>query len=373
MVGTAFFRRTCLKPSHSLRRQLLLSFGSASFVAITIVVSLTAFTAYRVRKVVNGHSDHLFREQVTRRLVRNSGYVTETLATYFENIHSSIQLMTEIVQDRIVGYPDLGWEEDLHVPFMDRETGTNKYPLNSTHLLLDWQFIPNVNSDNIEEHFPDREHTLESYRGVTASHPYYFTPGVCDPLEVDPLSPKYYHNCSDNNNAIISGGGWNPSPTNRGLYEKAADIGVFLKPIFEAELDISAAGVFFVNSGASSMVQYPAAVVGAMVPPYVSDGCDWMRYVCGGQVSIMVLLLNPSLHCFRETNPRSGKPFGTEDDIARCPPVGHAVLPREYNPNARGWYQKLATNPHGISWQGPLLTNLGIPIYTVGQGIFDRK
>ena len=277
MAGPSFFRRTCLKPSYSLRQQLLLSFGLAALLTLAIVVSVAAITAYRAGLVVNGSADELFREQVSRRLVRNNRYVAETMAEYFKNMHRSIQLTTEFVQDRIVGYPDAGWEEDLHVPFRDRVSGKNKYPLNSTRLPLDWEFIPNVNSENVKEHFPDREHMLESNPGIMASHPCYFTPGVCDPRETDPSSFKYYQNCSVENNALTSGGGWNPNPTNRGLYEKAADIGVFLKPIFEAQVDIEVASVVFVNSGASSLVQYPSTIVGGLSAPYVSEGCDWMR------------------------------------------------------------------------------------------------
>lgn len=351
MAGPSCFHKTCLKPSYSLRRQLLLSFGSASLLSLAIVVAVASITAHRAGVIVNGRADDLFREQVKRRLVRNGRYVSESLSKYLGNMKGSLQLTTEFVQDRIVGYPEAGWEEDLFVPFKDRETGSNKYPLNSTRLPFDWEYTPNVDTDNLAEHFPDRESILETWRGQVGSLSYYFMPGCCDPLDTDPSSPRFYENCSDANNDVTTGGIKHPSPTNKFLYEKAADVGVFLKAIFEAERDIAAAGVFFINSGASSIVQYPSGVVGLVLPSYVSEGCEWMRKI----------------------NPRNGKPFGTEEDIARCPPVGETMLSREYNPNAREWYGKMATNPKGISWQGPLFPNVDIPIYLVGQGIFDRK
>jgi len=348
MAGHSLFHRTCLKPSYSLRRQLLLSFGSAALVTLLIVVTTACLTGFIAGGKVKGRADSLLREQVVRRLVRNQRYVSDTISTYFEKMEGSIQLTREMVQDRIVGYPDPGWEEDLFVPFMDRETGTNRYPLKATPLPLDWQFEVNINDDNVQEHFPDKPHILKVFDDLTASIPFYYMQGSCDPSQTNESHPSYYKNCTDANNDIATGGVLNPTPTNKGLYEKAADIGVLLKPIFEAEKEITAVNLFFSNSGASSILQYPAGNAGVMLSPYESAGCDWMR----------------------DINPRNGKPYGTEEEIRRCRPAGEGVQPREYNPNEREWFPAMATNP-GISWQGPLRAN-ALPVFLVGTGIFDR-
>lgn len=277
MAGPSLFHRTCLRPSYSLRRQLLLSFGSAALLTLTIVVTAACITGYIAGETIKGRADGLLREQVVRRLVRNSRYVSETLSSYSENTEGAIELVTELVQDRIVGYPEPGWEEDLFVPFRDRETGTNKYPLKSPPLPFDWQFEPNINETNVQEHFPDRAHFLYAYNGLAASEPIYFMQGCCDPSETDENSPSYYENCTDANNDVTTGGVLNPTPTHKGLYEKAADIGVLLKPIFEAEKEIVALGIFLQNSGSVSSVWYPAGNMGVFHGSYDSEGCDWMR------------------------------------------------------------------------------------------------
>jgi len=348
------FRRTCLKPSYSLRRQLLLSFGLAGLLTLATVVAVACIFGYFAGQTIKEHADDLLREQVAQRLVRNSRYVSDSIATYFYNIQGSIQLTTDFVQDRIVGYPLDGWETDQYVPFKDRETGTNKYPLKAKPLALDWEFVPNIDAANAEEHLPDRTQEVlqKSYAAGAASESFYFFQGTCDPSDTNTSSPRYYKNCTDANNDPATGGVLRPTPTNKGLYEKSADIGALLKPIFEAEKEVAAAGVFFVNSGASSIVQYPSGVVGDLVSSYNSSGCEWLR----------------------ELNFRSGRPYGSEDEIARCRPAGETMLPREYSPLERRWYQIMAASS-GISWLGPLTSKTpnALPIYLVGQGIYDRK
>jgi hypothetical protein len=253
-------------------------------------------------------SNQVLQGQIKNKLSANSRYVAKTLNNYIENLDKMLQLTVEIVQDRIVNYPFEGWEEDLYVPFLDMDSGTNKYPLKSPLLPLDWQVVANVNESNLDEHFQERAEWAKNLFPV-ASIPSYFFQGICDPKETNITGHFYYENCTDANNDWRTGGVVAPTPTSKGLYEKAADIGPLLKPIFETHEDLSIVGVYFKNSGAGSMVQYPGPSTywGSMSLPYISAGCDWMR----------------------KTNPHTGSPFATEEEISRCRPNGTNVLRRQ--------------------------------------------
>jgi hypothetical protein len=277
MIGNFF----CLKPSHSLRRQLLLSFGSSALLTLMVVVVVACTSAKIACDIVKGSADELLRDQVIRRLVNNSLYVAETFQGYMENIEGSVQLIVEYVENRIVGYPEAGWEEDKFVPFLDMETNASKYPLQSTPLKLDWEVETNIIVSNGEEHLLERSVWLQGLPpGVLASTPSFFIQGSCDPSETDPASLKYAKNCTEASNDVRTGGNKVPTNTSYSLYEKAADIGLILKAVFESTPDIALAGVYFHNSGAGSMVQYPGHVWGTLSSrEYVSDGCDWMRSV----------------------------------------------------------------------------------------------
>ena len=348
--------KSCLKPSHSLRQQLLLSFGSTTLVTLLIVVITACICAKRAGDTVKNRSDELLRQQVIRRLVRNSRYVSETLAAYLRTVDGTVQLMTEVVQDRIVGYPEPGWEDDLYVPFKDRETGSNRYPLDSTDLLLDWNLERNVNMENINETVQGRGQAWQWERVAPAlsSLPTFFMQGACDPNETNTSAPTYYPNCTDAHNDPTTGGAVQPTNTSRGLYRASADIGVLLKPLFEAQPEVSLAGVYYHNSGAGATVVYPGNTQGVVVQDYTSDGCDWMRH---------------------NVNPHTGQYFGTTDDVQRCHPVGHNVSAREYNPMERAWCQNTALAAGDISWQGPIrqTTPGAVPVVTVGRGAFDRR
>jgi hypothetical protein len=263
---------------------------------------------YLSGKTVVDYSEEVLGRQLTRKLANNSKYVATTLSDYMDNLEKMVQLTVEIVQDRIVNYPFEGWEEDMYVPFRDMDSGTNKYPLKSPLLPLDWEIVANVDEANVDEHFQERAKWAKSFFPVS-SLPSYFFQGVCNPKETNISSHHYYKNCTGANNDWKTGGVVVPTLTSKGLYEKAADIGILLKPIFEANEDLFLIGVYFKNSGAGSFVQYPgpSTTWGAMSRPYVSGGCDWMRKI----------------------NPHNGRPFGTEAEIARCRPNGTVVDFRE--------------------------------------------
>lgn len=88
---------------------------------------------------------------------------------------------------------------------------------------------------------------------------------------------------------------------------------------------------------------------------------------------VVVDSLTP-LPYFRQINPRTGKPFGTDDDVARCHPAGTKVPQREYNPLERGWFPEFALNP-GITWYGPFLSNddSSLPLVSIGRAVVDRR
>jgi hypothetical protein len=185
--------------------------------------------------------------------------------------------MAELVRDRIVGYPEAGWEEDMYVPFVDNETGTNKYPLRAKPLRMDFEIEQNINEENAFEHVQERSYWLRILPPGSSANASFFMQGVCDPAETNPKALTYYENCTVANNDVETGGVLQPTSTSKGLYEKAAELGILLKPLFESQAEIILAGVYFTNSGAGSYVQYPGNVRNSSWSPYISSGCDWMK------------------------------------------------------------------------------------------------
>jgi hypothetical protein len=299
---------TCLKPNYSLRKQIGWSFGSASLILLAAILALAIISVIQAGEIVQQHSHDLMLNQVTNRMVTNSRYVAETFSAYLEDLKGIVEIASQMVQDRIVNYPFQGWEEDEFVPFLDMESGKRMYPLKSPFLPMDWQVVNNVNESNVQEHLQERSEYATEILPLS-SVPSYFVQGACNPNEFNKTAKFHYANCTDANNDWRTGGIVRPTSVHAGIYEKAADLGVLLKLLYEAQDDLFVAGIFFKNAGAGSVLLYPgpSETWGAMAHGYVSDGCDWMR----------------------EINPHSGKPFGTEDEIARCHPAGTVVKPRE--------------------------------------------
>lgn len=277
MSPHSLFRGTCLKPSYSLRQQLLLSFGSTALIALTIVVAMAVICSNIAGNIVTSRSGQGLTEQVKTRLVKDSRFVAESLSSYMQNLEGTVQLMAEVVKDRIVGFPEAGWQEDKFVPFRDRDTGTNKYPLKSPSLRMDFEIDRNINENNSFEHVQERDVWVPFLPPVSSANASFFMQGVCDPSVADPGALTYYVNCSVANNDVETGGVIQPTSTNKGLYEKAGDIGILLKPLFESQAEILRAGVYFVNSGAGSLVHFPGNVRNGSLAPYTSLGCEWMR------------------------------------------------------------------------------------------------
>jgi hypothetical protein len=298
-----------------LRKQLLLTFGSVSIATILLLVLVACLSSIQTGNIVKDESGDLLREQVLDRLSSNSRYIAEAFEGYLDGMHGTVQIISELVRDRIVGYPNAGWESDEFVPFRDMITNKMRYPLKSSSLLsLDWNVTPNVNSSNAAEHFPGRPKHLQITTPI-ASTPTYFFQGSCDPDETNITSLTYYPNCTEANNNITTGGSVQPTESHGSLYEKASDIGVLMKAVFEAQYDIGLAGFFFKNQGAGSVVSYPGHVWGSLYRPYESSGCEWM---------------------LQNTNPYTNRSFATVQEVARCHRDGTKVSHREVRkPKAR--------------------------------------
>jgi hypothetical protein len=165
-------------------------------------------------------------------------------------------------------------------------------------------------------------------------------------------SPTYYQNCTDANNDLSIGGVVQPTSTNRYLAEKASDLGALLKPVYEAIPDARTIGIYFVNSGAGSSLVFPGHMIDG-TSHYESVGCDWMR----------------------QTNPNTGLPFATDEEISRCHPKGTLVSGREYNPLERQWCRDQALKHNSSTCVGPYLDAFvnDLWLLTFGKAIFDRR
>lgn len=271
-----------LKPTYSLRNQLLRSFGNATAVAgiISFIAAIVCY--YLSSKILQQDADTLFCNQIVSQLKTNNKYVAGTFTEFSSNFETALLLVREILTNCIVGYPESGWEDDRFVPFPDMDTGENIYPLKSKPLPLDWEIDLNINESNKVEHLQERARLFDTFPAVSTSSASYFMQGICDPNEFNSSSVSYYENCTVENNNVTTGGAIKPTATNLGLYQKSADLGIFLKPVYESHPEILQIAIYFHNSGAGSVLRYPGGIglsfdVSDQSSTYVSAGCDWMR------------------------------------------------------------------------------------------------
>jgi hypothetical protein len=346
---------TCLKPQYPLRRQLLVAFGSIAFLTTAIAIVLAAGAANSAGLIMQEEGLKTLEAQVIKNIRYSTSYVNDLVSRRLANLEGLASLQIEIVRDRIVGYPDRGWETDSHIAFFDLESNSTAYPIRAAPLPQDWNVTPSVTSPaDAREHLQEREHWIDLFNttGVafsTSSAMYRFQ-GNCDPNETDPLSIKYYPNCTKANNNVRTGGVVHPVSTNEKLAEKAADIGYLFKPLWESHPEIVTLGVGFHNSGAGSYLAFPSYTVDGTAS-YISSGCDWMA----------------------EINPFTDEPFATPEEISRCHPNGTKVDERNYNPMERDWCADQALNPSEVRSFGPFRSSSdNLWLIAVGKAIFDR-
>jgi hypothetical protein len=344
---------TCLKPTYTLRRQLVISYGLTSLCSISLVVVLAVAAAIFSEGVVSDSGiAGILSEQLNKGLRDSSVQTAELFTAKFTAIRGSAALLAEIARDRIAGYPNEGWEDDRYVPFVDMESSQRKYPLNTKLLPRDWESASNLNWNlaNLAEHVQEREEVMKDFTGYYNSQSAFFAfQGNCDPSETDPKAPTFLENCTEANNEAP--GVLRPTKTLAGLEQKAADIAVFQKIIYEIELMSVAVLVYFHNSGAGAFTQYPSSTLNS-TRTYLSSGCDWMR----------------------TTNPYTGQPFATEEEIAQCHPAGDLVPLREYNPMNQLVVADQALHPGETRIFGPYLETAFRKSWglCIGQAIFDR-
>lgn len=336
------FQYSCLKPAYSIRKQLLLGFVLPTVVTTSLVVSFGIVFVVQAGNIVQTKAGQTLEGQILISFTNSSKYIAEEISSYINSANGAVQLITDITRDRIVGYPDEGWEDDRFVPFFDIETQRNIYPLQSLATPLDWnlsrtidfrfgenmEHFPNVKIDNVRRHFfTSSAEGFESGSLSSASGMYHFQ-GCCNPGAKHVWERSYYPNCTDDNNNIETGGSIQPTNTSQWLQRKSGDLAVFLKAIYEAQPNALMTSIFFANSGAGSVVSYPGYTIEA--GSYISRGCDWLS----------------------EVNPRTNKSFATTEEIARCHPKGKRVNNREYNPLEREWYIDCILHSE-FSWDGP--------------------
>jgi hypothetical protein len=344
---------TCLKPQYSLRRQLLVTFGSTAFLTIALAVLLATIAAQLAGKIVQEQARDSLRKQVIRNIRSSSTYVADVIQRRLSNLEGAAALQGEIVRDRIVGYPDRGWEDDLHVPFFDTLSQRNVYPIEGNPLPRDWSVeIGVLNESMAEENLQERSDLIKIYGnfGFNTSTAIYRFQGNCDPDETDPSSLTYYPNCKDANNDVVTGGIVRPVETTKYLAQKAAEIGILMKPIWESHPEILLMSVGFSNSGAGSKVSFPAYTVDGTAQ-YISQGCEWMRQI----------------------NPLTDKPYGTVVEISRCRSKGEHVNERDYNPLERQWCADQALHPGKVRNFGPFRSSSDhVWLISLGKAVFDR-
>ncbi|KAG7351000.1 Cache domain containing protein [Nitzschia inconspicua] len=343
-------QRTCLRPSYSLRRQLIVAYGVTAFITILLVVVSATIAAIRAGDTVKDDVRELLTNQYIDSLQKSGKLTSEIFTKKWSNIHSTVSLLAEVVRDRIVGYPD-EFADDRYVSFVDYDTGERKYPLKAALLPRDWQVTSNWNLENLEEHTQERAGLSKDLIGVMSTESAMFAfQGNCNP-DHTPGESGYFPFCNEDFNNASLGGSVNPTVTLAPLEQKAADISVFLKPLWEAEPSAMSISVYFSNSGAGATIQFPSFGIHSAAE-YQSSGCEWMN----------------------EINPFTNDPYGTAEERSRCSANGTMVPIRLYNPMERDFCADQALHPGELRVSGPYLDAVWSAWrLTVGEAVFDRR
>ena len=334
------FQRTCLRPSSPLRRQLVLSYGSVAIITLLAVTIVAIVASIHAGEVVKGETKSRLLEQVEQTLLQESAkYAAETFKEkHYQNYRGVAAIIHELIRDRIVGFPNTtSFENDQYVPFQSYGGG-NQYPLQTPLLPSDWNITRNLlhyrnNEEVLEEHFQSTSR-IEYFRRyldrISTATPHYHVAGKqhCDPNEIDPISSlTYYPNCTlyHNNDEI-------DDP----LAQKAADIGILLKPLWEITQEVLFLNVYFNNlmfdgGRGGAHVSFPGFVRDYHAT-YVSIGCDWM---------------------IDNINPFTKQPYATKEEISKCNPAGTIVSERDYNPMEMEFCKDQALHPEETRIFGP--------------------
>ena len=346
-----FLQRTILKPNFSLRKQLFTSFGVSAFVTLSIVVLLACVSARWSAELLKDETHDVLHAQVENNILQYNLYLANYLTEYFLYLEGAAQLVVEITQDRLMGYPQPGWEDDRFVPFFDTESQGYKYPLHNPNAIRhDWDIVVNVNTSNAREHLINRAGPFVDNIPISTATPSFHMQGSCDPKS-NKGERGFVENCTAAHNNIETGGLVAPSLTTKPLFEKAADIGLLLKPIYESVSEIFLLGLYFTNFGAGVSMHFPGFTQDSNDLPYKSIGCEWMENI----------------------NPKTGRPFATPEEISRCHPEGTMVDQREYNPLERSFFRDFALEGDRMHLYGPNSSPDQLaPLISIGRAVFDR-
>lgn len=94
--------KLCLRPTWSLRRQLLTSFGLTTIVAIVIVMLIAILTTRNSGDTVQRKARASLTNQVRDNLAASTRYTAETLSKkLFDNLGGAAAIMEEMTKDRV--------------------------------------------------------------------------------------------------------------------------------------------------------------------------------------------------------------------------------------------------------------------------------
>jgi HAMP domain-containing protein len=340
-----FWRKTCLRPTFTLRTQMMLSFGTINVVTITLVVAICVALSVYAGDNVKTDTEEMVTVLTTTSHRLRSRYLSELLSEQLFLVEP-VKLLYEATRDRFEGYPN---PSDDSVPFVDLETGRNKYPIVGKPMPLEWDVNPTITGESLDEFLANRRKIFEN-RTVDVFNAAFMVQGVCDPKETDPTVPSYWPGCTDANNNITTGGVIAPTSIAESIYRKGSDLVPLMRSIFEGRDEIMDLGLYFANDGAGAYINYPQ--YGLDIYSYSSTGCDWLL----------------STHPYDPT-----RTIGSQEMISNCHPEGELVPIREYNPLERSWCRDQALNPekvHVHCYENVL--DSGNWIVSVGNAVYDR-
>ena len=345
--GIDILRCLCLRPNYTLRKQMMLSFGTVNLITITVVVlvcvALTLSAGQSVESASTETMKALAKESIGHRSRFLAEWMTEDII-----LTDAVKFLYEATRDRFEGHPN---PSDDEVPFFDVESASNVYPMTGPTMPMEWNVSANVDETNYEEFLQSRWKIYQD-TPVDTRQAGFIIQGACDPEERDPSSGTYWPNCTASNNDIRTGGVISPSNQTELYYRKAADMVPMLRSLFEEWEVIRDLGLYFLNQGAGASINYPQYPASTH-STYMSIGCEWL------------LLPNP-------LDP--SKSIGTEDMLKNCRPSGERVSSRLYNPIERPFCREQALNPDKIFIQA--YENAWDPgewLLFLGRGVYDRS
>jgi hypothetical protein len=349
----SLFKKMCINPRYSLRRQLMLSFGSVSALTIVFVVVICILITYMEGEHVKTINQKSFEELARNSQGTTARYLSESLEQRLPV--DLVQILYEATLDRFQGYNPYDDqqenEDDSKVPFRDAITGERVYPIVGDPMPLDWEIIANVHGDNFQEHVQSSRWDFYQSKTVSTANAVFHMQGTCDPTELDLKSRLYWPNCTAANNDMSTGGVERPVPSAAAIHRKGSDLVPLIKAIFEANEEVRDLGLFFKSMGAGASLSYPAVPISSHTN-YTSIGCDWMK----------------------TPNPYDpSRPIGTQDEIDRCHKADEVVSNRVYNPLERGWCRDQALQPEKVFVDSYIDVWSSILVLSLGRAVYDRQ